>query len=220
VSSPESRIPDSPLLSIEFRDPSVGLEGYLCIHSMGKYGASGGMRCIGDVDKAEVSVLAKTMTYKYAFFNIQQGGAKAGLKVDYDETPERRRELMRHAARHLEPLIRKGIWSAWTDMNFFRDDLSAFYDAIGIAFDPSTEGGSSLRTALSGHASLQAAMEWLRLRPRDARVSIEGFGSVARYLSPFLIEAGVRVVALSNHSGSLYNPRTRPGARAGRLGPR
>src|SRR4051794_23842237 len=44
------RIPDVPQMTVEVADPSIGLQGFVCIHSMGKYGASGGMRCVPDID--------------------------------------------------------------------------------------------------------------------------------------------------------------------------
>lgn len=194
-------IPGSPLMTIEVSDPALGLEGFVCIHAMGRNGASGGMRCVPDIDQEEVRILARAMTYKYSFFQIPQGGAKAGLRVSYEEDPRRRRVLFQAAARHLEPLIRRNIWSPWSDMNFTPADLAEFYKGIGIDYTPAAGGGSSFRTAVSAYAALRAAVEYLGIQPRGARVTIEGFGSVARYLVPFLRDAGIRLVGLTTHRG-------------------
>jgi glutamate dehydrogenase/leucine dehydrogenase len=196
-----SSIPSAPLMTVEIFEPALGLEGFVCIHAMGKNGASGGMRCVPDIDKEEVRILARAMTYKYAFFQIPQGGAKAGLRVSYEEEPQRRKLLFRAAARHLEPLIRRNIWSPWSDMNFTPGDLVDFYGGIGLEHTPGAGGGSSFRTAVSAFAALQAAIESLGMEPHRVRVAIEGFGSVARYLVPFLKGAGVKLVGLTTHRG-------------------
>ncbi len=201
------KISEVPLFTVEVNDPSLELEGYVCIHSMGKYGASGGMRCVEDVTKKEVQLLAKAMTYKYSFFGIQQGGAKAGLKIKYDEDPDRKKTLLQAAARHLEPLIKHNVWSPWTDMNFYRPDLAIFYAGIGIPFSPTGDAGSSFRTAVSAFASIQGWMEHKQWKPENTHIAIEGFGSVAKFLVNFLKDYRVKVVAVSNRLGAVYNPK-------------
>ncbi len=201
------RISDVPLFTVEVKEPSLGLEGYVCIHSMGKYGASGGMRCVEDVTKEEVQLLARAMTYKYSFFGIQQGGAKAGLKIKYDEDPERKKLLLQTAARHLEPLIKHNVWSPWTDMNFYRPDLAIFYAGIGIRFSPTGDAGSSFRTAVSAFAAIQGWMEHKQWKTEDTKIAIEGFGSVAKFLISFLKDYRIKVVGVSNRLGAVYNPK-------------
>lgn len=202
---PSAGIPAAPLMTIEIADPACGLEGYVCIHSLGSEGASGGMRCVPDVTKSEVQILARAMTYKYSFFGIPQGGAKAGLRVRDDAPPEERRELIRAAACHLEPIIkRSNIWSVWTDMNFYQADLSEFYSAINIPWSLSGSGGSSLRTAVTALWSIQACIDYFELPA--PRIAIEGYGSVAKYLAKYLVELGCRIVAVSNRAGTAHNP--------------
>lgn len=193
-------------MTLEVSDPSTGLEGWVCIHALGRSGSSGGIRCVGDVTKDEVRLLAKAMTYKFSFFCIPQGGAKAGLRIDYDEEPARRVELIRAAARHLKPIVlRSNIWSPWTDMNFYGHDLSVFYREIGISYTPNKLYNSSQRTAISAAWSLEACLAFYGLDPQETTITIEGFGSVASYLAPFLKRARVRVVAASSSRGMVYN---------------
>lgn len=201
------RIPDDPLMTIEITEPAIGLEGWVCLHALGKGGASGGIRCVGDVTKKEVQLLARAMTYKFSFFGIPQGGAKAGLRVGYDIDPERKALLIRAAARHLEPLVRRStVWSPWTDMNFYGDDLMLFYAEMGRNYTPNPHSNSSHRTAISAFWSLQACLEYYGLNPKETRLALEGFGSVASYLTPYLARLGIKVVAVSNHHGTLANP--------------
>jgi glutamate dehydrogenase (NAD(P)+) len=204
----DERIPDDPLMTIEISDPAIGLQGWVCVHGLGKDGSSGGIRCTGDISKKEVQILARAMTYKYAFFGLPQGGAKAGLRIDYDENPERKNRLIRAAAKHLEPIIkRSNIWSPWTDMNFYGDDLAQFYSAIGRCYKPNLQYNSSLRTAISAFWSLEACCDFLGLDPKETRLTLEGFGSVASYLAPLLMRLGVKVVGVSTHRGMVFNSK-------------
>ncbi|HKM52862.1 MAG TPA: Glu/Leu/Phe/Val dehydrogenase dimerization domain-containing protein [Isosphaeraceae bacterium] len=199
-------IPETPLFTVEIADEKIGLRGFLCIHSLGNYGTSGGMRCVPDIERREVELLARAMTYKYAFFKLDQGGAKAGLRVSYDEPPERRRLLIQEAARHLRPLIDRNLWSPHTDMNFYADGLIDFFRGIGHKFQPQDDGGSSFRTAVWAFAALRACIDHLGVKPDRTRVAFEGFGSVAGYMVPFLKELGVKVVALTTHRGGASAP--------------
>jgi glutamate dehydrogenase (NAD(P)+) len=148
------------------------------------------------------------MTYKYAFFGIPQGSAKAGLCLDYGIAPERKAETIKAAARHLKPLIcRSTIWSAWTDMNFYGEDLKLFYAEMGRNFTPNPHHNSSHRTAISAFWSLEACMAFYKMSPGTTRLTIEGFGSVATYLAPYLKDLGVKVVAVSTYRGTVANPQ-------------
>ena len=199
-------IPEGPLFTVEIADESIGLKGFLCIHSLGKNGTSGGMRCVPDIERREVELLARAMTYKYSFFKLSQGGAKGGLRLDYNEPPDRRRLLLEEAARHLRPLIDRNLWWPHSDMNFYAADLVHFYRGLGQDFQPSDHDCSSFRTAVWAFAALWACIDHLKTSPERVRVAFEGFGSVAGYMVPFLKELGVKVVALTNHRGGAWNP--------------
>jgi glutamate dehydrogenase/leucine dehydrogenase len=162
------------------------------------------MRCLPDVTREEVEILARAMTYKYAFFKIQLGGAKAGIRVDYSESAEKKAQLFREAARHFEALIRGNLWSPWSDMNFFRSDLRTFYSGIGIDFPSNGSGGSSFRTALSAFAALEAVVGHFGAGRAGVRLALEGFGSVASYLAPLLRDHALRLVGASTLSGAVY----------------
>ena len=207
MSSAQSHgIPEDPLLTIEITEPGIGLEGYVCIHAVGRVGAAGGIRCVRDVSKTEVQLLARAMTYKYAFFDVPRGGAKMGLRVGYEVSAEEKRNLIRAAARHLEPVLRRGsFWSPWGDMNFHNDELQVFFGAIGLEFTPDKTHNSSFRTAVSTFWSLQSVLKHRGLAPDMATVSIEGFGSVVSYLTPLLAGLGVKVVAVTNRIGGVLN---------------
>lgn len=201
----EGAVPESPLMTVEASDPRTGLKAWVCVHSYSRDGASGGMRCVPDVSREEVQLLARAMTHKYSIFGIELGGAKAGLQVPYDATPDEKKLRVQDAARHFSPMVHSNLWSPWLDMNFTGADLAAFYAAIGIAFAPSPSG-SSFRTALSTAVTLDAVLSHFRLEPGRTRIALEGFGNVARYLAPMLIERGATLVGATNRLGGVYNP--------------
>jgi glutamate dehydrogenase (NAD(P)+) len=91
-------------------------------------------------------------------------------------------------------------------MNFYGEDLRLFYAEMGRRYTPNPLHNSSQRTAISGFWSLQACLAFYGMDPRATRLTLEGFGSVASYLAPFLTRAGLRVMAVSNHLGAAVNP--------------
>lgn len=81
-----------PELELTVRDPDIGLEGYVVVHStltsrggpLGRIG-KGGTRITPDVTLEEIKMLARTMTLKNAAAGLALGGAKSGLRGDPDE---------------------------------------------------------------------------------------------------------------------------------------
>lgn len=193
-------------MTVEFEEPALGLRGFLCIHTMGRLGACGGIRLASGLERPEVEAMARAMAYKYAFFRIEQGGAKAGLQWGGSSPAQSRESMLRAAARHFEPVIKSGIWSPGTDLGFNVADLGVFLSSIGVTVPPRIDGGSSFRTAVSVFASLECLVAWLSLVPNQVKISLEGFGGVGRYLAPFLQRAGIRVVAVSTESGCVVRP--------------
>ena len=53
------------LMTIRVHDKKVGLTAFVTIHNLGDQGACGGIRCVPDIDEAEVKALARAMAYKY-----------------------------------------------------------------------------------------------------------------------------------------------------------
>jgi len=86
-------IPHDPFMTVLTEDRSVGLKGFVVIHTLGQDGAGGGIRCAPDITLDEVKSLARAMTYKYSYFGLPFGGGKGGLVLDGATPPERRAEI-------------------------------------------------------------------------------------------------------------------------------
>jgi glutamate dehydrogenase/leucine dehydrogenase len=148
------------------------------------------------------------MTFKFSFFGIPQGGAKAGLRLPYEASPAERHRLIAAAAQHLEPLLKRStLWSPWTDMNFYGDDLRVFLRAIDLTspWSLSAEGRSSVRTAIQAIWSVEACAGHFFPR-QQCSVALEGYGAVGEKLAAMLTRRGFRVIAVSNDLGAVVNP--------------
>ena len=53
--------------------------GYVAIDSTVGGRSCGGLRMLPDIEEAEIRTLARSMTLKYGFLGLPQGGAKAGV---------------------------------------------------------------------------------------------------------------------------------------------
>lgn len=82
----------TPELELTVRDPELGLEGFVVVHStlasrggpLGRVG-KGGTRITPGVTLEEVKMLARTMTLKNAAAGLALGGAKSGLRGNPDD---------------------------------------------------------------------------------------------------------------------------------------
>jgi len=200
----QARIPDEPLFTAEVEIPAFEVRGWVSIHSLGARGACGGIRLYPDVERREVEALARAMTYKYAFFEKEMGGAKAGFRLPFGWPPERRRGALREIGAHIAPLVRANVYNPWTDMNCSRDDLREIMAGAGIGIPE--VGDSAYTTALSTFAGVMACAAHAQIGARDLRVTIEGLGNVGTCLATELVARGAKVVGLSNRVGAVADP--------------
>jgi glutamate dehydrogenase (NAD(P)+) len=75
---------------------------------------------------------------------------------------------------------------------------------------PLSVGGSEGREEATGRGVMIVSMEALKHRgidPAGATVAVQGFGNVGSNSAKLLAEQGVKVVAVSDVSGGIYNPK-------------
>jgi glutamate dehydrogenase (NAD(P)+) len=73
---------------------------------------------------------------------------------------------------------------------------------------PIVLGGSLGRTEATGRGvmiSTLAGMEKMKINPFKATCAVQGFGNVGSWAATLLAERGVKVVAISDHTGAFYN---------------
>ena len=189
-------------------DDGSRLLGTIVIDSTIDGRARGGLRMVSDVGEAELRDAARSMTLKYGFLGLPQGGAKAGIRADGEASPADRERALAAFARAAAPLLRARTFVPDPDLGTVATDIRRMMNSIGVAVAP-----REWRTNRSGEytavSCLAAASELLAARGRDlagCRVAVEGFGGVGSALARFAAAAGARVVAISTSRGALHDP--------------
>ncbi|HAS57720.1 MAG TPA: amino acid dehydrogenase, partial [Algoriphagus sp.] len=75
---------------------------------------------------------------------------------------------------------------------------------------PLVLGGSLGRTEATGRGvmvSALAAMQKLKINPFQATCAVQGFGNVGSWAAQLLEERGLKIVAISDHTGAFYNEK-------------
>jgi len=178
--------------------------------------ACGGVRIAPDVDEAEVRSLARAMTLKFGLLGLPQGGAKAGIRGDPEAPPEERRRLLTGFGQAIGPLLQRGVYAPATDIGTDLADVRHLLEAAGVRLKRREQRveRTGYYTAVTVFAAAKQAARHVGLELAGATAAVEGFGKVGGDLATLLVDAGVRVVAVSTSRGAIYNPR---GLDVGRL---
>jgi glutamate dehydrogenase (NAD(P)+) len=196
-------------------------QGYRVTHNVARGPSKGGIRYHPDVTLDEVKSLAMWMTWKCALMGIPFGGAKGGIIVD----PKRlsRAELERMTRRYTSEIINEigpekdipapdvgtdGSVMAWI---FDTYSMNKGHSVLGVVTGkPLTIGGSLGRVEATARGSLYCIRDAVAKRDGSLpglTVAVQGFGNVGSYLAKLLHEAGATVVAISDSSVALHNPK-------------
>jgi hypothetical protein len=179
-------------------------EGHVVIDTLVNDRSAGGVRIADDLPLEEVRELAREMSLKYALFLLPRGGAKSGIRMPLDLDPERRDAALEDFGRKLGAIIGNGIYSPGMDMNCGPDELRAIYRGAGIELGAVTD--TSWFTAMGVYHSVCAAADALAIDGRPVRLSIEGFGSVARHLMDRLDPDRFELVSVATIEGAVRGP--------------
>src|SRR3989344_5412124 len=207
-----------PAFVIQVYDPKLEFKGMLVIDNLNLGLGKGGFRMTPEVNLLEVSRLARAMTYKNAMAGLPFGGAKGGITLDAKKlTPAKKKAVIESFSKMLKPFVPK-YYIAGPDMNINETDMKWFAKANG-SWESATgkpdnycEGkkcGLPHELGSTGFGAVQAvkvAAEFIGLNLKNATASVAGFGNVGTFAARFLAELGVRVVAISDSSGTIYNP--------------
>ncbi len=189
-------------------------------HDTSRGPGKGGIRFHPRVDAREVKALAADMTVKCAVVDIPFGGAKGGVAVD----PRRlsNAELERVTRRYtydVAMMIGPDRDIPAPDVNtdsrvmaWVMDTVSMFHGAPVpgvVTGKPLSIGGSAGHTGATSAGVLQssrAIFSKLGIPFAGSRAIVQGFGKVGGPLVYLLASAGMRVVAIGDVDGTLYNP--------------
>lgn len=182
--------------------------GYLVIDSTIGGHASGGLRMSPDLKEDKIRDLARTMTLKYGFLGLPQGGAKAGVVGDPEAPLAERRQLLADFGKGIAPLLLSRAYLPGADLGTDVSDVRYLLETVGVSIRRRSglTGRSGAYTALSVLTAAKQAIHHLGLSLPGRSAAIEGFGKVGGSLATLLDRAGARVVAVSTSHGAIFNP--------------
>ena len=206
---------------LQVYDPKTGMKGILIIDNTTLGLGKGGIRMTPTVTTDEVFRLARTMTWKCALAKIPFGGAKSGIIADPKQmTEEKKMDLIRAFSRAIKNLC-PSLYVAAPDINTGEKEMAVFAKENGslksATGKPSTlcvkpgvkcgiphEYGSTALGVVQ--AAFTAANYTKNIDVGNATAAVEGFGNVGSYVVDYLSQIGVKVVAVSDSKGCIYNP--------------
>lgn len=206
---------------IEMDDGTIAhFEGYRVQHNLSRGPGKGGVRFHQDVTLSEVMALSAWMSIKNAAVNVPYGGAKGGIRVDPRKLSKGELErLTRRYTSEIGLLIGPTKDIPAPDVNTNAQIMSWMMDtysmntgatATGVVTGkPINLGGSLGRVEATGRGVFTVGVEAAKLiglPVQGARVAVQGFGNVGGTAGRLFVEAGAQLVAVQDHTGSIYNP--------------
>ena len=195
-------------------------QGYRVQHHLTLGPTKGGTRFAPSVDVGEVAALAIWMSWKCALAGLPYGGAKGGVAVDpLTLSPRELEMLSRRYMQEMIPFIGPHTDVMAPDMGTNEQVMAWFMDTYSmyqgktvseiVTGKPVETGGTVGRREATGRgvAHLAArAMEEVGVRSQGATAIIQGFGNVGSVAAQALVQRGVRIVGVSDHTAAYYNP--------------
>lgn len=207
---------------IEMDDGTVRhFEGYRVQHNLSRGPGKGGVRYHPDVTLEEVMALSAWMTVKTAAVNVPYGGAKGGIRVDPSKLSQRELEKMtRRYTSEIGLLIGPQQDIPAPDVNTNAQVMAWMMDTYSmntgatstgvVTGKPIHLGGSLGRVKATGRGVFVTGREAARrigLQLEGARVAVQGFGNVGSVAAGLFVEAGAKIVAVQDHSGTRCSSR-------------
>ncbi len=218
--NPQTQIIVSLPITLDSGEVEV-FTGYRVLYNTSRGPAKGGIRFDLGVTLDEVRALAAWMTWKCAVVNIPFGGSKGGVVCD----------PMKMSAGELERLTRRYTSSIIEvlgpdsdvpapDVNTNERIMAWIMDTYSmhkrhtvtavVTGKPLAMGGSAGRREATGRGCMivtREALKHLGMPLKGAKVVVQGFGNVGSIAAEHLQAQGAIVVAVSDVSGGLYNPK-------------
>ena len=194
-------------------------EGFRVQHNLSRGPGKGGVRYHPDVTLEEVMALSAWMTVKTAAVNLPFGGAKGGIRVDPKllSTKELERMTRRYTSEigliigpqkdiPAPDVNTNGQIMAWM-MDTYSMNTGSTSTGV-VTGKPLHLGGSAGRVKATGRGVFVTGREAARRIGMDlngARVAVQGFGNVGGSAAELFAQAGGKIVAAQDHTGTIYN---------------
>ena len=209
-------------IPIEMDDGAVRhFEGYRVQHNLSRGPGKGGVRYHPDVTLEEVMALSAWMSIKNAAVNLPYGGAKGGIRVEPKNLSQKELEkLTRRYTSEIGIIIGPQQDIPAPDVNTNAQIMAWMMDtysmntgstATGVVTGkPIHLGGSLGRVKATGRGVFVTGREAARrinLDLNGARVAVQGFGNVGSAAAELFVQAGAKLVAVQDHTGTISNAK-------------
>ena len=195
--------------------------GYRVQHSTVLGPTKGGIRYDHEVTLGECAALAMWMTWKCALLRLPYGGAKGGVRCTPRELSlNELQKITRRFTSELLPIIGPQEDIPAPDMATNEQTMAWMMDTYSmqvghvvpeiVTGKPIALGGSLFRQEATGAGVVMVvahACERLGWDLSRQRCVVQGFGNVGGVAAEELNEQGALVVAVSDHSGGVYDER-------------
>ena len=204
------------------------LPGVMCLHNDARGPYKGGIRISPDVDLPETVELARIMTLKTAIADIEFGGGKTGIRVDwnylyplYGRKPHDREfekivclDAVEYFAKMYRDTFRSHVYIPAPDMGSGPEEMAFIYnetsDPASVTGKPEgVHGWLPGRKESTGYGCASITKNFLNKKLnkeiKGATIAIQGFGNVGSYLAKYLHDGGAKIVGITDLYGGVYN---------------
>ena len=213
----------SVALPIHRDDGTVDVfHGYRVQHHLAIGPTKGGTRFSPHLTIGESAALAVWMSWKCALTGLPYGGAKGGVRVDPLKLSRHELELVsRRYLQEMIPFIGPQMDILGPDMGTNEQVMAWFMDtysvhagyALGeiVTGKPVSLGGVAGRREATGRGVvflIDRALDHLKIQPSRCTAIVQGFGNVGSVTAGGLaFKSGMKVVGISDHTASIYDPK-------------
>ncbi len=212
----------SATVRLDMDDRSVQyVEVYRVQHNNARGPYKGGIRFHPQTNMNEVKALASWMTWKCAVVNIPYGGGKGGATIDPKKLSKGELERLSRAwVRTFFPVLGPDKDVPAPDVNttpqimaWMVDEYSKLagqWTPAAFTGKPLDAGGSQGRetsTSQGGVYVIEELLTALKKKERGLTVAIQGFGNAGAHMAELLARKGMKIVALSDSKGGIWNEK-------------
>jgi glutamate dehydrogenase (NAD(P)+) len=195
--------------------------GYRVQHHLTLGPTKGGLRYHPDVTLGEVAALAMWMSWKCALTGLPYGGAKGGIACDPGKMSKGEVErLTRRYTQEMIPFIGPQIDVMAPDLGTNEQVMAWMMDTYSVyaghtvpsivTGKPVGLGGSLGRREATGRGVgylVNRASDTIGLELSKATAVVQGFGNVGSVAALSLGRYGVKIIAVSDVQGGIYNEK-------------
>lgn len=193
-------------------------KGFRVQHNNFRGPYKGGLRFHPETNLDEVKALATWMSIKCAIVDIPYGGGKGGIEVDVKELSEKELEkLTRSFVKQVYNFVGPKIDIPAPDVNTNPKIIDWFYDEYSkivgkktpaVVTGKSIKNGGSLGRDTATARGAQIVLNQLikKYKFPIETVAIQGFGNAGENIAKLLYKQGLKIIAISDSSGAIYDP--------------